>query len=173
MQPVNLCDELTFRARRNRHAADLQQSGTAGRFEKSRPPRGGRVSCSCEHFRRRPHPSGEKNLRWRPALGGGSGNAATTLLALERTVRPAAVRRKNCTNSPRRSARTFRFFSRTSRRWPPAAAKKSSRWNFSRRCAARHFCCSSRLRHLHAVGVSKPRAVSRGVERPDRPRAKN
>ena len=59
----------------------MQRQKTASGFKKPRPPRGHRVFADGGNFRRRENPS-RKKIPLAAGLGGGSGNAATTLLAL-------------------------------------------------------------------------------------------
>jgi 4-diphosphocytidyl-2-C-methyl-D-erythritol kinase len=62
----------------------------------------------------------EKKIPLAAGLGGGSGNAATTLLALNELFdQPLAA--QNCANSPRRSARMFPFSAK------PAGARHRAR----------------------------------------------
>ena len=138
MQPVNLCDEMTFERAGVRRATDVQPSGVAGGFKKSRPPRRDRISRRRENFRRRPHPSAKK-----PAAGRRhrrrQRQRRRDVHRAERTVWLAAAAGKTARTCRRARLGRSIFSLRPARRSPPAAAKKCSRLKIFPRCAARRF----------------------------------
>ena len=81
----------------------------------------------------------EKKIPLAAGLGGGSGNAATTLLTLNELFDPplSGAKLRELAAS---LGSDIPFFLKTSRRSPPAAARKSSRLNLFRRCVTGRFC---------------------------------
>ncbi len=171
MQPVNFCDELSFERAGN--SVELTCS------EKSLPVDSKHlVHRAATGFLAAAEISGgvkihlEKKFPLRlTGLGGGSGNAATTLLGLNELFGSPLSIYPNWANSPPRSVRTSISFSRTSRRWQPAAAKKLNRSNiFPALRGKAFFLVHPGFGIFHTLGLPESRAVSAGVEWAGRPR---
>jgi hypothetical protein len=161
MHPVNLCDEMTF-----------ARAGTGLELTCSHPelPVDGKnlVHRAATAFLAAANITDgvrihlQKNLPLAGGIGGGSANAAVTFTALNELF-GSPCRRPNSTPSPPRSARTFPFFCRTSRRSPPAAASGCSDWSSFQHCAARRFSSPIPALAFPRRGRTK---TSRGFRKP-------
>jgi 4-diphosphocytidyl-2-C-methyl-D-erythritol kinase len=76
----------------------------------------------------------EKKIPIAAGLGGGSGNAATTLLALNEIFSRRADSPQDHSELPKRSAQMFPFSCNRSQLSRPAAGNVSNRWIFFPRC---------------------------------------
>jgi 4-diphosphocytidyl-2-C-methyl-D-erythritol kinase len=122
MQPIALHDELQF-----------SRGGTTVKLTCSEPSlptdSGNLVYRAAESFLRtakihegiRIHL--QKTHSMAAGLGGGSGNAATTLLALNE-IFGGLFPWRNCTASPLGWAQISRSFCRTNQHWPPGGGKR-------------------------------------------------
>ena len=122
MQPVNLCDELTF----ERTGSGVQLSCSHPELpadSKNLVHRAATAFLAAANISDGVNIHLQKNLPLAGGIGGGSANAAVTFTALNELF-GCRCRRKNCMNLLPRLARTFHFFSTTSRRSPPVAEKK-------------------------------------------------
>jgi 4-diphosphocytidyl-2-C-methyl-D-erythritol kinase len=126
LQPVNLCDQLTF-----------VRGGTGVELSCSDPNlptdahnlvhRAATAFLQAAKINDGVKVHLEKKIPLAAGLGGGSGNAATTLLALNELFGQPL-------------ARMFPFSFKTSRRWRRGAVRKFSRWIFSPPSATKRCC---------------------------------
>ena len=171
MQPVNICDEMTF----ERGGTGLQLSCShpelPTRFAKSRPPRrtaflaAAKISDGVRiHL--------QKNLPLAGGIGGGSANAAMTFVRAQRTVRLAAAAGKTARTGRRARLGRSVFSLRQAGAGHRRGEKVQSLENFPALRGKAFF-----LVHP-GFGISTPWSYQNlarfpaSVERPARPRAK-
>ena len=161
MQPVNLCDELTF----ERAGSGLQLSCSDPDLPTDASNLVHRAATSFLHAAnirgRRPDPSGEKNLRWPPALAAAAAMPPPPCSALNELFgSPLPPERLHELAAALGS--DIPFFLQTK----PALAtgrgeKIQSLEPFPALCGKAFLSRASRLWHFHAVGLSKSRTLSR------------
>jgi 4-diphosphocytidyl-2C-methyl-D-erythritol kinase len=171
MQPVNLCDEMTF-----------ERAGASLQLTCSHPE----LPCDSKNLVHRAATSFlaaakisdgvkihlQKNLPLAGGIGGGSANAAVTFAALnELFSAPLPSEKLHALAAALGSDIPFFLYDR-----PALTTGRGEKVELLEKfsIAARQgvFPRPSRLRHFHAVVVSKPRAFSKGVERQTRSRGK-
>ena len=170
MQPVNLCDEMTF----ERAGAGLQLTCSHPELptdSKNLVHRAATAFLAAAKISDGVKIHLQKNLPLAGGIGGGSANAAVTFTALNELFgSPLPLEKLHELAAALGSDVPFFLYDQ------PALAtgrgeKVQPLENFPALRGKAFFLVASRLRHFHAVVVSKSRAVSRSVERPGRPRA--
>ena len=171
MQPVDLCDRLTFErcggavelscsdATLPVDSRNLVHRAATGFLQAAKISDGVRIHL-------------EKKIPLAAGLGGGSGNAATTLLALNELFgQPLSAAKLNELAAALGS--DVPFFLQGKPALATGRGEKIQPLDFFPALSRQGLAAdSSRIRHFNAVGLSKSRAFSRGAERTAGPRAK-